>query len=94
MRRVVSRTAIVCLYPLCTPPEQIGTTYNVLPNVEVAPAGKVVGKPPLSRSGDYIELRAEMNMVCGLTSCSAENSNNGTFKPIDYEIIRRPCCDR
>ena len=72
-------------------PEQIGTTFNVFMNVEVTPDGTVAVKPPLSRAGDYIELRAEMNLICGLTSCSAENSNNGSFKPIDYEIITRPC---
>ena len=44
-------------------------------------------KAPKSRPGDFIELRAEMDLVCGLTSCSAENSNNGSFKPIDYEIL-------
>ncbi len=68
-------------------PEQIGTTFNVFMNVEVAPDGAVAVKPPKSRPGDFIELRAEMDLVCGLTSCSAENSNNGSFKPIDYEII-------
>jgi uncharacterized protein len=31
-------------------------------------------------------LRAEMDMYVGLTACSAEMSNNGTFKPIDAEI--------
>ena len=30
-------------------------------------------------------------MICALTSCSAEKSNNGSFKPIDYEILTRPC---
>lgn len=67
-------------------PEQIGTTFNIFMNVVVAEDGKVKVKPPLSRAGDFIELRAEMDLVCGLTSCSAENSNNGSFKPIDYEI--------
>jgi len=75
-------------------PEKIGTTFNVFMNVEVGPDGAVAVKAPRSRAGDYIELRAEMNLVCGLTSCSAENSNNGSFKPIDYEIITRPCSDR
>lgn len=68
-------------------PEQIGTTFNVFMNVVVEPDGRVVVKAPTSRAGQYIELRAEMDLVCGLTSCSAENSNNGSFKPIDYEII-------
>ena len=60
-------------------------------NVEVDALGNIAVKPPLSRAGDYIELRAEMNLLCGLTACSAEQSNNGTFKPIDYEILVHPC---
>jgi uncharacterized protein YcgI (DUF1989 family) len=27
-----------------------------------------------------------MDMVVGVTACSAELSNNGTFKPIDVEV--------
>lgn len=68
-------------------PEQIGTTFNVFMNVEVGPDGVVAVKAPKSKPGDFIDLRAEMDMVCGLTSCSAENSNNGRFKPIDYAIL-------
>lgn len=68
-------------------PEQIGTTFNVFMNVEVGPDGAVAVKAPKSKPGDFIDLRAEMDMVCGLTSCSAENSNNGRFKPIDYAIL-------
>jgi len=29
---------------------------------------------------------AEMDLIVGLTACSAELSNNWSFKPIDYEI--------
>ena len=72
-------------------PEQIGTTFNVFMNVDVSAVGTIRVNPPKSQPGDYIELRAEMDMICALTSCSAEKSNNGTFKPIDYEIITRPC---
>lgn len=60
-------------------------------NVAVAENGEVKVLPLLSRAGDFIELRAEMNLICGLTTCSAENSNNGAFKPIDFEIVVRPC---
>lgn len=72
-------------------PSEISTTFNVFMNVEVDALGNIAVKPPLSRAGDYIELRAEMNLLCGLTACSAEQSNNGTFKPIDYEILVHPC---
>jgi uncharacterized protein len=72
-------------------PEQIGTTFNVFMNVGVDTNGTVRVDTPKSKPGDYLELRADMNMICALTSCSAEKSNNGRFKPIDYEIITRPC---
>jgi uncharacterized protein YcgI (DUF1989 family) len=68
--------------------EQISTTFNIFMNVAVDPDGAVRVLPPTSRPGDFIELRAEMDLVCGLTACSAEQSNNGTFKPIDYSITR------
>ncbi|RZL56043.1 MAG: urea carboxylase-associated family protein [Variovorax sp.] len=77
------------LAPFGIRPEQIGTTFNIFMNVTVSAEGTVAVLPPLSRAGDFIELRAEMDMVCALTSCSAENSNNGSFKPIDYEILDR-----
>ena len=68
-------------------PEQIATTFNIFMRVDVDVDGSVAVKPPLSKAGDVLELHAEMDMVCALTACSAEGSNNGSFKPIDYEII-------
>ena len=41
---------------------------------------------PRSKAGDFIEFRAEMDLYVGVTACSAELSNNGTFKPIDVEV--------
>jgi uncharacterized protein YcgI (DUF1989 family) len=83
-----------CLENLCVnlarfgiEPHQISTTFNIFMNVTVDPQGVVTVETPLSRAGDHISLRAEMDLVCGLTACSAEGSNNGTFKPIDFEII-------
>ena len=67
--------------------ERIGTTFNIFMRVDVSPEGAVAVKAPLSKPGDTIELRAEMDMVCALTACSAEGSNNGSFKPIDFEAI-------
>jgi uncharacterized protein YcgI (DUF1989 family) len=74
--------------PFGIEPARISTTFNIFMRVDVAPDGAVAVKPPLSRAGDRIELRAEMDLVCALTACSAEGSNNGTFKPIDFEILR------
>lgn len=43
--------------------------------------------PPQSRAGDSVLFKAQMDLIIALTSCSAGQSNNFTFKPIDYEII-------
>ncbi len=67
--------------------ERISTTFNIFMTVDVGPDGAVSVKPPRSKAGDSIELRAEMDLVCALTACSAEGSNNGSFKPIDFEIL-------
>jgi uncharacterized protein YcgI (DUF1989 family) len=75
------------LEPFGIPPDRIPTTFNVFMNVEIASDGRVAVRPPRSRPGDRIELRAEMDLVVGLTACSAELSNNYAFKPIDFEIF-------
>lgn len=67
--------------------DAIPTTLNVFMNVEVASSGEIDIRPPLSKPGDYIVLRAEMDMVVGITACSAELSNNGSLKPIDVELL-------
>lgn len=66
--------------------DTIPTTFNIFMNVNVLPTGTLEIRPPLSRAGDYIDLRAEMGLVVGVTACSAEMSNNGSLKPIDLEI--------
>lgn len=68
-------------------PEQIATTFNIFMNVTIDPQGKLGVGVPTSRAGDHLDLKAEMDLVCGLTACSAEGSNNGCFKPIDFAII-------
>ena len=62
--------------------------FNVFMNVPVKPDGSLCVQPPVSKAGDVVEMRAEMDLVIGLTACSAYASNGGSFKPIDYEVIR------
>jgi len=66
--------------------DRIGTTFNTFMNAEMSPSGDLKVLPPVSRAGDAIELRAEMDLIVGLTACSAELSNNWRFKPIGYEV--------
>jgi len=66
--------------------DRIGTTFNIFMNAEMSPDGDLKVRPPVSKTGDYIEFRAEMDLIVGLTACSAELSNNWSFKPIGYEV--------
>ena len=65
----------------------IASTLNVFMNVVVGADGDVAVLPPTSGPGERTVLRAEVPLVAGLTACSAEQSNNGSFKPIDLKVI-------
>lgn len=70
--------------------DRIPIAFNVFMHVAVdAGSGRISVEPPLSRAGDHIRLRALMPLVVGLTACSAGQSNNFRYKPIDFRIERR-----
>jgi uncharacterized protein len=68
-------------------PDQIGTTLNIFMNVWTDPDGTLHIDPPTSVAGDRFVVRAEMDLHVGLTACSAEKSNGGVCKPIDYDLL-------
>lgn len=68
-------------------PDDIPTAFNIFMNVQFQPDGKLSVDPPLSKAGDYVLFEAQMDLIVGLTACSAEDSNGGSFKPIHYEIL-------
>ncbi len=68
-------------------PDNIPITFNIFMHVTVdGVTGKVTVLPPISKAGDHVILKARMDLIVGLTACSAEMSNNYSFKPIGYEI--------
>lgn len=76
------------LAPYGVTPDQIPTAFNVFMNVPIdAATGVLRVEPPLSKAGDYLSVEAKMDLIIGLTACSAEQSNNYAFKPIHYEIL-------
>ena len=74
------------LAPFGIEPDMIPTTFNIFMNVIILPSGEIRIDPPTSRAGDHILLRAEMDLIVGVTACSAEKSNNYSFKPIHVEV--------
>lgn len=75
------------LAPHGVTPDMIPVAFNCFMNVPVdGETGELKVLPPLSRPGDSIVFRAAMNLMIGLTACSALQSNNGSFKPIEYRV--------
>lgn len=68
-------------------PDDIPISFNIFMHVTVnGDSGKVDVLPPKSKAGDYVVIEAKMDLIIGLTACSAEMSNNYSFKPIGYLI--------
>lgn len=76
------------LAPYGIAPDQIPVTFNVFMNVDVnGETGELAVRPPRSKAGDYVDFVAQMDLIVGLTACSAEQSNNYRFKPIEYAVF-------
>ena len=75
------------LAPYNIQPDDVPTAFNIFMNVQVAESGALSVEPPMSKAGDYVEFEALTDLIVGLTACSAEDSNGGSFKPIAYSVI-------
>lgn len=67
--------------------DDIPSAFNIFMNVTFDSTGKIKVLPPTSKAGDHICFKAQMDLIVGLTACSAKDSNGGSFKPIGYKII-------
>ena len=75
------------LEPFGVTPDMLPVAFNCFMNVPVdGETGIVRVLPPLSKAGDKIVFEARMDLVIGLTACSAPLSNGGSFKPIAWEV--------
>tara|TARA_R110002072_G_scaffold44289_1_gene124006 strand:- start:7 stop:594 length:588 start_codon:yes stop_codon:yes gene_type:complete len=75
------------LAPFGISPDQIPIAFNVFMNVAVdGQTGEIKVLPPLSKAGDCTQFKAEMDLIIALTACSAGQSNNFRYKPIQYRI--------
>jgi uncharacterized protein len=69
-------------------PDAIPTCFNIFMFVDVdGTTGKLSVLPPKSNAGDFVILEAKMDLIVGMTACSAGMSNNFSFKPIGYTLF-------
>ncbi|MEO7800701.1 MAG: urea carboxylase-associated family protein [Ginsengibacter sp.] len=68
--------------------DDIPICFNIFMHVSVnSDNGRINVLPPKSKAGDHICIEARMDLIVGMTACSAEMSNNYSFKPIGYRIV-------
>ena len=78
---------VAALAPYGIKEDNIPICFNIFMNVDVnGQTGVISVLPPKSKAGDYVLLEAKMDLLIGMTACSAEMSNNYAFKPIGYVI--------
>lgn len=66
---------------------RIPTAFNVFMNVPLNDKLDLEVIAPVAKSGDYVIFHAKMDLLIGLTACSAGSSNNFRFKSIAYSIF-------
>lgn len=68
--------------------EELPIPLNIFQNSQVNIDGKLKIEAPISKPGDHIDLKAEMDLIVAVSACSVKESACNNFKcsPINIEI--------
>jgi uncharacterized protein YcgI (DUF1989 family) len=61
--------------------------FNIFMNLTFQPDGTVKLDEPLSKAGDYIDLKAEMDCIIGISNCPQDRNPCNGFNPTSLKII-------
>ena len=75
------------LAPYGIRPTNISVAFNVFMNAGISTDGAISISPPRSNAGDYIDVQALMDLIVGVSACSAEKCNNYRCTPVDVAIF-------
>ena len=75
------------LAPFGVSGDDIVDIFNVFMNVEVRPDGSFTILPQLARKGDYIDLRAEMDVLAVVSNCPQMNNPVNDYNPTAVRAI-------
>lgn len=72
------------------PPAIVPTAINLFMNVPIAPDGSFRIEPPVSRAGDRVVFRAEMDCVVALSACPVDmlplNGPDCRPRDVEYQV--------
>ena len=73
------------------PPNDVPTALNLFMNVPIAADGTFKILPPVSRPGDQVVVRAEMECVIALSACPVDmlplNGQDCRPKDVEFAIL-------
>jgi len=69
---------------------EVPDVFNMFMNAGINDKGLIYINPPTAKKGDYMDLRAEMDILCAISSCPDDTSvcNNHKPKPVGVKIFR------
>ena len=62
---------------------------NFFMNVPIDPSGQMTILDGLSKPGDHVEMRAEMDVLCVISNCPQVNNPCNGFNPTPIEVLIR-----
>jgi len=76
------------LAPYGIPLKEIPYSFNVFMNVDLQPDGSIRTVEPLSRPGDYVELRADMDLIVAISNCPSDQGpcNGYRLSPLQVTV--------
>lgn len=80
---------LLALAPHGMDKRDIVSNINFFMNVPVLPNGDLSIVDGLSKPGDYVELRAEMDVLCVISNCPQVNNPCNGFNPTPIRVIIR-----
>ncbi|NJK91415.1 MAG: urea carboxylase-associated family protein [Blastochloris sp.] len=65
----------------------LGANINFFMNVPVTPEGKLTFEDGISEAGKYVEMRAEMDVVCLISNCPQLNNPCNGYDPTPIQVL-------
>ncbi|MDB6130750.1 MAG: Urea carboxylase-associated protein 1 [Verrucomicrobiales bacterium] len=65
----------------------LASNINFFMNVPVTPEGKLTFADGISESGKYVEMRAEMDVVCLISNCPQLNNPCNAYNPTPVRVL-------
>jgi uncharacterized protein YcgI (DUF1989 family) len=75
------------LRPHGIPLAEIPYSFNIFMNTTVSPEGRTRIEEPKSQPGDYVDLRAEIDLLIAISNCPQERNPCNGWKPTTMQVI-------